>query len=442
MATPQDSMVAGLFSTPEQYQQQRQAVQRAQAIQMAQLDPFQQGQANIQMGFNRIADVGAGALGIQDPMLQRQSQRRAFIQQIDMSSPEALVKGIKASAGDPELNAYLLKQYTDLTNIAQKQSVIKKNESFQASQADAEKKRNIISTVEDKLSRGETVDPVEINKAKLAFGDISRPKTFQQADGTIVTVPPTVDSSMFPNIGKFMTGAGSAGSPGGAAGGGKAGVITTPLSEEKAAQAEEARRGRLSSLESGSAQLQVTLDTIKQTKGLVSKSTTGFGSYLSGIPTTEAMTLADNTEQIKASVALTKLMEMKKESKTGASGLGALNIKELETIQSILGKLNPRSANYAKDLAQIEAFFVRAQKALDEEVKLTRNKPQQQQTPSGSPDVAPKPSAMSGRNPQLQPQTDDYEGRIKRNMDANKGYSREQVIANLIAAKKLPADYK
>ena len=394
MATPQDSMVAGLFSTPEQYQQQRQAVQRAQAIQMAQLDPFQQGQANIQMGFNRIADVGAGALGIQDPMLQRQSQRRAFIQQIDMSSPEALVKGIKASAGDPELNAYLLKQYTDLTNIAQKQSVIKKNESFQASQADAEKKRNIISTVEDKLSRGETVDPVEINKAKLAFGDISRPKTFQQADGTIVTVPPTVDSSMFPNIGKFMTGAGSAGSPGGAAGG-KAGVITTPLSEEKAAQAEEARRGRLSSLESGAAQLQVTLDTIEQTKGLVGNKTTGFGSYLSGIPTTQAMTLADNTEQIKASVALTKLMEMKKESKTGASGLGALNIKELETIQSILGKLNPKSANYAKDLAQIEAFFVRARKAMDEEVRLTREGPAQKQSQTPA-----SPANNNWQNPQ------------------------------------------
>lgn len=82
MAT-QDSMVAGLFATPEQYQQQRQAVQRAQAIQMAQLDPFQQGQANIQMGFNRLADVGAGALGIQDPMLQQLSTINQLASQFD-----------------------------------------------------------------------------------------------------------------------------------------------------------------------------------------------------------------------------------------------------------------------------------------------------------------------------------------------------------------------
>jgi hypothetical protein len=86
------SMLAGLFSTPEQYQQQRQAVQRAQAIQMAQLDPFQQGQANVQMGFNRIADVGAGALGIQDPQLKLQSFRQQVLRGVDQTDPESLAQ--------------------------------------------------------------------------------------------------------------------------------------------------------------------------------------------------------------------------------------------------------------------------------------------------------------------------------------------------------------
>ena len=86
------SMVAGLFATPDQYQQQRQAVQRAQAIQMAQLDPFQQGQANIQMGFNRLADVGAGALGIQDPQLQIQSFRQQVLRGVDQTDPQSLAQ--------------------------------------------------------------------------------------------------------------------------------------------------------------------------------------------------------------------------------------------------------------------------------------------------------------------------------------------------------------
>jgi hypothetical protein len=427
--------VMGLFADPQQIQQaQRQQFMRT-AAEASQMDPSRLATFYAMQGGYGLGNVIGGLMGAEDPQMKRQAQRRAFIQQVNMADPNSLKQAIQMSANDPELSTFLLSKYKELTGIQKDQSVITKNENFQASQADAEKKRNIISTVEDKLARGETVDPVEINKAKLAFGDISRPKTFQQADGTIVTVPPTVDSSMFPNIGKFMTG-------GGGAAGGKAGVITTPLSEEKAALTEEARRGRLNSLEAGSAQLQTTLDTITQTKGLIGNKTTGYGAYLSSLPTSDAMTLADNTEQIKASVALTKLKEMKQESKTGASGLGALNMKELEVIQSILGRLNPKSANYATDLKKVEEFFVRAQKAMDEEVKLTRSKTQSQQAPSNSPDVAPKPSAMSGRNPQLQPQTEDYEGRIKRNMDANKGYTRAQVIANLIAAKKLPADYK
>jgi hypothetical protein len=86
------SMLAGLFTTPEQYQQQRQAVQRAQALEMARLDPFQQGQANIQMGINRIADVGAGALGIQDPQLQLQSFRQQVLQGVDQTDPQSLAQ--------------------------------------------------------------------------------------------------------------------------------------------------------------------------------------------------------------------------------------------------------------------------------------------------------------------------------------------------------------
>jgi len=90
-----DNIMASLFATPEQYQQQRQAVQRAQAIQMAKLDPFQQGQANIQMGFNRIADVGAGALGIQDPMLKLQSARQQVLQGLDRTDPNSLIQGVR-----------------------------------------------------------------------------------------------------------------------------------------------------------------------------------------------------------------------------------------------------------------------------------------------------------------------------------------------------------
>jgi hypothetical protein len=429
--------IMGLFQSPEQYQQQRQAIQQAQAMEMAKLSPFQQGQANIQMGMNRFADVGAGLLGIQDPQIQRQTQRRAFIQQVNMADPNSLKQAIQASANDPEMAAFLMGKYKELTGIQKDQSIITKNEKYEKAEADKTQVRSLLADVETRLNNNEPVSQVELNKAKLAYSEKGQPTPrFDPTTNTVLMLP-GIDMSMFPNLTKAF-GKTAGGSGGGAGGmGGQVSVMDTPMSEE-------ARRGRLNSLEAGSAQLQVTLDAITQTKGLIGNKTTGYGAYLAGLPTSDAMTLADNTEQIKASVALTKLKEMKQESKTGASGLGALNIKELETIQSILGKLNPKSANYGNDLKKVEAFFVRAQKAMDEEVRLTRGKTQQQQSPApNSPDVAPKPSAMSGKNPQLQSTlAANPEAWVKNNMDSNKGYSRAEVIKRGIEANRLPANYQ
>jgi hypothetical protein len=112
-------MVAGLFSTPEQYQQQRQAVQRAQAIQMASLDPFQQGQANIQMGFNRLADVGAGALGIQDPQLKLATMRQQVLQGLDPNDVTSITKAAQAlaQAGDQQGAMQLSQRALEIRNV-------------------------------------------------------------------------------------------------------------------------------------------------------------------------------------------------------------------------------------------------------------------------------------------------------------------------------------
>jgi hypothetical protein len=437
MAT--DNM-AGLFSTPEQYQQSRIDQQRAQAIQMASLDPFQQGQANIQMGVNRLADVGAGALNIQDPMLQRQAQRRSFIQQVNMADPNSLRQAIQASTNDPEMSTFLLGKYKELTGIQKDQSVITKNENFQASQADAEKKRNIISIVEDKLSRGEQVDPVEINKAKLAFGDISRPKTFQQADGTIVTVPPTVDSSMFPNIGKFMTGAGGAA-------GGKAGVITTPASEKAAQQAEQAQEDTLSNLKNG-------LTNIDKARTLTKSWTANpwISATTENLPT-DAMALKDTVTALNSQKTIDLISRMKQQSKTGATGFGSVTEKELDLLQSDIVKLNYRSPTFKADLKRVEDKWKeiinkieteKSKKAGGTSTDLERasaNTAGLQREIDRLPANDPRRSVLQQELTKSQEQVK-YENRIKKASELNGGMSRAEVISNLQKNKALPADYR
>jgi hypothetical protein len=351
-----------------------------------------------------------------------------------------LRQAIQASTNDPEMSTFLLGKYKELTGIQKDQSVITKNENFQASQADAEKKRNIISIVEDKLSRGEQVDPVEINKAKLAFGDISRPKTFQQADGTIVTVPPTVDSSMFPNIGKFMTGAGGAA-------GGKAGVITTPASEKAAQQAEQAQEDTLSNLKNG-------LTNIDKARTLTKSWTANpwISATTENLPT-DAMALKDTVTALNSQKTIDLISRMKQQSKTGATGFGSVTEKELDLLQSDIVKLNYRSPTFKADLKRVEDKWKeiinkieteKSKKAGGTSTDLERasaNTSGLQREIDSLPANDPRRSVLQQELTKSQEQVK-YENRIKKASELNGGMSRAEVISNLQKNKALPADYR
>jgi len=117
-----DSMFAGLFSTPDQYQQQQDQLAQAQAIQMARLTPEERAQADIRGGFQRVGNAVGGLMGVQDPQMQLQAQRRSFIQQVDMTDPKSLVQAIQASTNDPELSTYLLGKYKEIEGIRKTQA--------------------------------------------------------------------------------------------------------------------------------------------------------------------------------------------------------------------------------------------------------------------------------------------------------------------------------
>lgn len=431
--------VMGLFASPEQIQQAPYQQVLDRNIALSKLTPMQRAQAQLGTASYQLGGAIGSALGAQDPQLARATQRRAFIQQVNMADPQSLVQAIRASANDPELSTFLLGKYKELTAIQKDQSVITKNENFQVSQADAEKKRNIISTVEDKLSRGEQVDPVDINKAKLAFGDISRPKSYPQADGSIVTLPPTVDSSMFPNIGKFMSG--------GAAGGGKAGVITTPASEKAAAQAEQAQDDTLANLKNG-------LTNIDKARGLTKSWTANpwISATTENLPT-DAMALKDTVTALNSQKTIDLISRMKQQSKTGATGFGSVTEKELDLLQSDIVKLNYRSPTFKADLKRVEDKW----KELINKIETEKA----QKAGGGSNDLERASANVSGLQREINnlPTNDPrrgilqqeltksqervkYENRIKIASEANKGMSRADIISNLQKNKAIPTDYR
>ena len=125
MAT--DSIVGGLFGmTPESYQDTRQLQEQAQALQQAQLNPYEAVNYMAARAGQQLGRGIGGALGAQDPQLRLISARNAVGQSIDPNDPATIQRGIQqlASIGDQEgamkLADYLRKAQSDYALIQQR----------------------------------------------------------------------------------------------------------------------------------------------------------------------------------------------------------------------------------------------------------------------------------------------------------------------------------
>lgn len=115
MATQQDSIL-GLFTTPQQYQLARDQQLATNQLELSKLSPEQQAVYNIGQGFRGAVDVGARALGANDPQLQLLSLRNQLAQGKDLTSFEGWSKYTQdlQKAGDLQGAAAAAQRATDL----------------------------------------------------------------------------------------------------------------------------------------------------------------------------------------------------------------------------------------------------------------------------------------------------------------------------------------
>lgn len=117
-----NDIVQSLFGvTPDSYQQVQQDRADAQAMRFAQLDPFQQANYAIGRGAYGLAGAVGGALGGQDPELQRISMRQQIAGQIDFGDPQSILAGARELA-----------RRGDITGAMQAADVARKQESEMA----------------------------------------------------------------------------------------------------------------------------------------------------------------------------------------------------------------------------------------------------------------------------------------------------------------------
>lgn len=105
-----NDIVSGLFGlSPMQVQQQQQQRIASQAQQYAQQDPFQRASAGMYQAGAGLAGMGAGLLGLQNPEVAAAQQREALLGQIDMQTPEGILKGAELARqrGDVKMQIQL-----------------------------------------------------------------------------------------------------------------------------------------------------------------------------------------------------------------------------------------------------------------------------------------------------------------------------------------------
>jgi hypothetical protein len=410
------SEIAGLFTTPEQYQLAQQQAQQAQAMQFAQLDPRAQAQYGFYRGGQQLGGAIGGALGGQDPQLQMISKRQAIGSQIDFSDPESIMAGanLAAKSGDQALAMHLVdvgnKVESTSSQTALRKAQAQKALNWQQTQTDSAQKRASISSLEEKLASDPTYKPSaqEIANARWIVANESKTKT--QIDPTtnqLYVIEGLNIEQAAPNIANYLKQTGVVSPATDQTSQIAPGIksLQTPASIQKAAElekekaqkaAEEANQiDAIGELKTRTGEVR---NTIADTKKLISAYTTGYGSVLSVLPLTDARTLENNLESIKADLAFSQLQALKDASKTGASGLGQTTRNEFEALQSRIKKLDPKSANFAKDLDAIDTVYSRLEKQLETKASRVAEVSAVGKTPVATPVPTTPKTAPANKN--------------------------------------------
>jgi hypothetical protein len=99
------NIVEGLFGlTPQAYQTQQYNQDLKRGIELAGLSPGAAAQAGLQASVGQLGRGFAGALGIEDPQLQRITQRQQLLGMVDPSNPDSYIQAAQMAlqSGDAE----------------------------------------------------------------------------------------------------------------------------------------------------------------------------------------------------------------------------------------------------------------------------------------------------------------------------------------------------
>lgn len=352
-----DSIVGGLFGTPEAYQAEQNKQALAQATQLGQLDPFSAARASLIYGGRQLA----GALGAQDPELQLRSTRTALAKQFDLTSPEGLAQYASALQQSGDVQGAL--QTTNLINQATQSRLAQQQ---LASAQITGQREQLLQNALSQLPENASED--QIQGVLRRYGD---PKTVLMAIERKNNLQAQLDERRRIEEEKLQYK--------------REQMDKDQAFKESMARLEASLKGTTSSLQQqllqekidalrqkkqdaidkqlGSAEgviknTEVVLGKVKEAEGLIGAGTTGVGSYLSILPGTSARELSTVLGTIKARLGFDQLQQMRAASPTGGA-LGQVSNRELAALEGAVASLDQGLSPKAlrENLKQIETSY-------------------------------------------------------------------------------------
>ena len=236
-----------------------------------------------------------------------------------------------------------------------------------------------IGDVRRRLLQGEEVPEWEIAEAQDAIEYLGKQKSYTDASGRIVTVS---QAQLSPLPKKGAAQATSEGQPAPVAGAPR--VTLTPEYKEGLKRFSDSRVKALDEFQTGLARINRIIANKDDftTRGVV-------GGVAQMIPGTDAYAQRSDLKTLVARTVTETLSDLKAQSKTGATGFGALSAPELEIIQTAITDLDVMSPNFDRNLAELKKRWEKAVEKLrkaEEDYQASQgNQPAATPQPAGTP---------------------------------------------------------
>ena len=236
-----------------------------------------------------------------------------------------------------------------------------------------------IGDVRRRLLQGEDVAEWEIAEAQDMIEQLGKQTTYRDAQGRLVTLSQSQVSPLptTGNRGKATGGSDTGGARGSETGGGGVRVTETPEFTENQKKLIDARDKAIGNFQIGLKRI----DEIMANK----EYTRGFSGAIAALnPTSEAASQRRSLKTIIARTVTETLSTLKEQSKTGATGFGALSAPELEIIQTAITNLDPWDKNFDALLLELRNRWEAAMEKL-KQAQPTGNSPNMGQPTVGQP---------------------------------------------------------